>query len=268
VATKIGVKPAGSLPGEDGIKEIFDAHCHIIDPGYPLIENQGYKPPSYTVDQYLLATRALGVTGGVVVSGSFQGYDQTYLRAALQRLGPKWVGVTQVPASISDEDIRSLAAAGVRALRFNLFRGKIDSVDDVVSLAKRAHDVAGWHAEIYADAASLRPHVPQLQKLPRIVVDHLGMKESGLPVVLDLVDSGARIKATGFGRVSMNIPRVLERIAQRSPNALMFGTDLPSTRAKRPFSPEDILLVKKTLGHDLAYKALWENAVNLYRPII
>jgi predicted TIM-barrel fold metal-dependent hydrolase len=206
------------------------------------------------------------VTAGAIVSGSFHGFDQSYLRATLPRLGPRWVGVTQVAPDVDDAEIASLAAIGVRALRFNIFRGRVDSVDDIVALATRAHRVGGWHAEIYADAAALRPHVAKLSKLPRLVIDHLGMTEEGLPVVLELVDAGARIKATGFGRVTMDVPRALARIAERSPGALMFGTDLPSTRARRPFEPQDIELVRRTLGPRLAERALWRNAVELYRP--
>ena len=246
--------------------DIFDAHCHIIDSRYPIIANQGYTPPPFSLEQYQQQTRPLGVTAGAIVSGSFHGNDQTYLRALLPQLGPRWVGVTQLAPDVSDVEIASLAAIGIRALRFNIFRGRIDTVDDIVSLANRAHAAGGCHAEIYADAAALRPHVAKLSKLPQIVIDHMGMTEEGLPVVLDLVDAGARIKATGFGRVNMNVPKAIERIAARNPNALIFGTDLPSTRAKRPFEVADIALVKSVLGPTLARRALWDNAVSLYGP--
>src|SRR5947207_662761 len=82
----------------------------------------------------------------------------------------------------------------------------IAGVDDVVSLARRAYEVAGWHAEIYADAAALAPHVKRLQALPSLVIDHLGMTQAGLPVTLDLVDAGARVKTSGFGRANMDVP--------------------------------------------------------------
>lgn len=264
-----GALAALSLSGcatRAGQSDIFDAHCHIIDTRYPIIPNQGYTPPSFPLAEYQKQTEPLGVTSGAIVSGSFHGNDQTYLRATLAQLGPRWVGVTQVAPDVPDAEIASLAAIGVRALRFNIFRGRVDTVDDIVQLATRAHAAGRWHAEIYADAAALRPHVAKLSKLPQIVIDHLGMTGEGLPVVLDLVDAGARIKATGFGRVTMDVPRALERIAARNPNALMFGTDLPSTRAKRPFEVADIELVRKVLGPGVARKALWENAVALYRP--
>ena len=99
----------------------------------------------------------------------------------------------------------------------------------------RCHSVAGWHSEIYADAAALAPHVDKLSKLPQFCIDHLGMTEAGVPVLLDLVAAGCKVKATGFGRVKLDVPKTLEAVAKKNPNALVFGTDIPSTRAARPF---------------------------------
>lgn len=245
---------------------LFDCHCHIIDHRFPIVPNQGYVPPHFPLEVYRTRATLLGIEGGAVVSGSFHGFDQTYLKAALAKLGNGWVGVTQVPNDFPDKDMAELEGIGVRALRFNLFRGRVDSVDDLVSLARRAHSAAGWHAEIYADAASLAPHVAALSKLPRIVIDHLGMTEAGLPALLDLVRAGAKVKATGFGRVKMDVASAIERIAKVNPAALMFGSDLPSTRAERPFQIEDITLIERVLGRDLAGKIYWDNAVELYRP--
>jgi predicted TIM-barrel fold metal-dependent hydrolase len=256
---------AASLPVRAAQPRIFDSHCHIIDHRFPITPNQGYTPSPFALDAYLAQARPLGVTAGAIVSGSFHAFDQSYLREILPQLGKGWIGVTQVPNTIPDRDIAELAALGVRALRFNMFRGRIDSVDEIVSLATRAHAAGNWHAEIYADAAALRPHVDRLAKLPQLVIDHLGMTEEGLPVVLDLVAAGAKVKATGFGRVKLKVESALEQIAAKSPNALVFGTDLPSTRAQRPFEPADIELVRRVLGDALAAKVFWDNAVALYR---
>lgn len=260
-----------SLMGCVGIslsQKVFDSHCHIIDPRYPIIENQGYIPPPYTLNDYRQQAVPLGVSSGAIVSGSFHGFDQSYLKATLAILGPQWVGVTQVPNSITDQEVLELTNLRVRALRFNIFRGRVDSVDEIVSFANRVHQVGNWHAEIYADAAALAPHVAKLSKLPKIVIDHLGMTEKGLPVLLDLVDAGACVKATGFGRVNMNVPKMLEAVARHSPNALVFGTDLPSTRAKRPFDVSDITLIKDVLGKSLSDLVFWNNPRNLYRLVV
>jgi len=251
------------VPAAD--RRIFDAHFHIFDRRFPLVPNQGFVPPPFPKDDYRAATKPLGVQAGAIVAASVQGVDQTYLENLLPELGKGWVGVTQVPASISDDEISRLSRLGIRAVRFNLFRGGIDGIDGLMSLAARAYAAGRWHAEIYADAAALAPHVDKLARLPQIVIDHLGMTEAGLPVVLDLVAAGAKVKATGFGRVKLNVASALERIAAKNPNALMFGTDLPSTRAERPFQSADIELVETVLGEALAKRTFWDNGAALYR---
>jgi predicted TIM-barrel fold metal-dependent hydrolase len=246
-------------------RRLFDSHCHIIDHRFPIVANQGYTPPHFPLEDYLAQTKPLGVVAGAVVSGSFQAEDQTYLMDLLPKLGPSWVGVTQIPNNYPDAEIARLGKLGVRAVRFNVFRGRIDSVDDIVALATRAHSVAGWHSEIYADAASLAPHVDKLSKLPQLCVDHLGMTEAGVPVLLDLVAAGCKVKASGFGRVKLDVPKTLEAVARKNPNALVFGTDIPSTRAARPFEAADIDLVERVLGREFAQKAFWDNPLALYR---
>ena len=249
-------------------RRLFDSHCHIIDHRFPIVPNHGYTPPPFPLEAYIAATAPLGVVAGAIVAGSFQANDQTWLMDVLPRLGAGWAGVTQLPNDCPDAEIARLDALGVRAVRFNLFRGRLDSVDEIAALATRVHAVAGWHAEIYADAAALAPHVGRLSKLPQLSIDHLGMTQAGVPVLLDLVAAGCKVKATGFGRVKLDVPATLEAVARKSPDALVFGTDLPSTRAARPFQPADIDLVEKVLGPELAQKAFWDNPVALYRVTV
>ncbi len=102
---------------------MFDAHFHIIDPRFELVPNSCYLPKPFTAADYRNRVTAVKVTGGALVSGSFQAFDQDYLKDALAQLGSSFVGVTQVPADITDHEIRELDRAGVRAVRFNLYRG-------------------------------------------------------------------------------------------------------------------------------------------------
>lgn len=243
----------------------FDAHCHIIDPAYPLIPNNGYVPGFFSVDDYLARTQPLGIVGGAVVSGSFQGFDQTYLIAALKRLGPGFVGVTQLPSSVTDTELEALNQHGVRALRFNLKRGGSEQLDQLESLAKRVFECVGWHSELYIDSRELAPLHDRLLRLPALSIDHLGLSREGLPSVLRLAERGVRIKACGFGRVDFAVPQVLQDIHCANPNALMFGTDLPSTRAPIPFKNNDINILIDALGEDGAENALWHNARDFYR---
>lgn len=244
---------------------IFDAHCHIIDPRFPLVANDGYLPDAFSADDYLAAVRPLGICSGAVVSGSFQAFDQGYLLAALKQLGPDYVGVTQVPASIGDAELLELNAAGVRAVRFNLKRGGSEHADQLERMATRVFELAGWHVELYVDSRELGELSTLLRRLPAASIDHLGLSRDGLPALLRLAEAGVRIKACGFGRVDFDVVPALRDIDAANPHALMFGSDLPSTRAPRPFAPTDIDLIGEALDSDGLQRALWRNARAFYR---
>jgi predicted TIM-barrel fold metal-dependent hydrolase len=134
---------------------VFDSHIHIIDPAYPLITINGYLPLTFTVEDYLRQVSELGVTAGAVVSGSFQGYDQGYLVGALERLGPSFVGVTQIPVSVSDAELQYLNSKRVRGIRFNLKRGGSEGVERLKSFALRVYEVVGWHVELHVESRAL-----------------------------------------------------------------------------------------------------------------
>jgi len=246
-------------------QQIFDSHLHIIDPAFPLVPNRGYLPDPFTVDDYLRNVRPLGVTAGAIVSGSFQAFDQGYLLSALERLGSKFVGVTQLPASVPDAEIVRLNEKGVRAVRFNLKRGGSESVEHLDSFARRVFDLVGWHVELYVDSRELYELQKTLSLLPAVSIDHLGLSKEGFPTLLRLVEKGVRVKATGFGRVDFPVGEALRAIHAANPHSLMFGTDLPSTRAARPFEIRDISLLVEALGDEGAETALWLNAVRFYR---
>jgi predicted TIM-barrel fold metal-dependent hydrolase len=246
-------------------QEVFDAHFHIIDPAFPLVPNKGYLPDPFTTNDYLVMARSLGVKGGAVVSGSFQGFDQGYLLSALERLGPRFVGVTQLPVSVPDAEIIRLNEKGVRAVRFNLKRGGSESVEHLESFARRVFDLVGWHVELYVDARELHGLQGTLLRLPAVSIDHLGLSKEGFSTLLRLAEKGIRVKATGFGRVDFPVDQALRAIHAANPQALMFGTDLPSTRAPRPFEANDISLLVDALGEEGAKLALWVNATIFYR---
>ncbi|MFE0507281.1 amidohydrolase family protein [Peribacillus butanolivorans] len=243
---------------------IFDAHFHIIDFDFPIIENQGYLPSSYVVEDYQNETADLNVLGGAIVSGSFQGFDQEYLLKALKQMGSTFCGVTQLPFTVTDEEIISLNKNGVKALRFNIKRGGSEDLSKLDYFARRVYDLVGWHSELYIDAKELPEIASTIEKLPAISIDHLGLSEEGLPHLLRLVDKGIRVKATGFGRVELNIENALHSIYDINPDALMFGTDLPSTRAKRPFEYADIELIQHLFDEKASDKILYTNALKWY----
>jgi len=198
------------------------------------------------------------------VSGSFQGFDQSYLMDALEKLGPSFCGVTQIPVGTSDKEIFRLDNSGVKAVRFNLKRGGSEEIQHLDRLARRVYELVGWHTELYVDSSELEELYNTIVVLPSISIDHLGLSGAGFKTLLQLAERGVHIKATGFGRVDFEVATALRELFTTNPDTLMFGTDLPSTRAPRPFQDDDLALVFDTLGEAGAKKVLYENAVTFY----
>ncbi|HET7007649.1 MAG TPA: amidohydrolase family protein [Candidatus Binatia bacterium] len=247
-------------------QKYFDCHFHIIDKNFPVVANQGFMPDAFTSEDYLTRVKDIDLCGGAVVSGSFQELDQSYLFHALKVLGPTFVGVTQVPQTISDAELQGLNDAGVRAVRFNVKRGGSEDIKHLESFARRVHKLVGWHTELYIDSTDAAGLFDTLVSLPAVSIDHIGLSKAGFPTLLKLAEKGVRVKATGFGRVDFDVGPALKELYAANPKALMFGTDLPSTRAPRPYLDSDYTLVLETLGEEKAANVFYKNAVEFYRP--
>ena len=244
--------------------KFFDSHLHIIDKRFPLIPNHGYLPNYFSCQDYRMSVDKLNIVGGAVVSGSFQGFDQSYLIEAIQTLGENFVGVTQLPFDIPDEEIIKLDQLGVKAIRFNVNRGGSEDISRLDYFARRVYELVNWHTEIYIHSKQLPEIAAIIEKLPAVSVDHLGLSKDGFRRLLSLVDQGVKVKASGFGRIDFDPIEAIKSIYSLNPDALLFGTDLPSTRAKRPFQLSDVDLILNNFEEEQATKILYTNAVEWY----
>jgi len=203
--------------------------------------------------------------GGTVVSGSFQGFDTQYLISALSVLGKHYVGVVNYNPHYTDLDIINLDKLGVKAIRFNVRRGTKDAIDLLEYASKRVFDLVNWHSEIYIDSKDIHSIKDKLLKIPRLAIDHLGLSKEGFDDVLSLVEKGAYVKASGFGRLDFDPVWAIKQILAINENACVFGSDLPSTRAQRPFLPADIELINNNFDNSQSKKIFYENALKLYK---
>lgn len=244
---------------------LFDAHMHIIPEGYPLVENQGFTPEHFEISDYQQRMKEYNCVGGVVVSGSFQGYDQTYLVDTLEKLGSNYVGVAQLPVDVTDDEILALNEKGVRGIRFNLKRG--DNVDPMhmVFLGQQVAALCGWHSEFYVDSTGLAALLPVLSNIRHFSIDHMGLSQDGMFNLLKAIEVGAWVKASGFSRGDLDVDQALKSIYTANPECLMFGTDLPSTRAPVAYQDADYLKVIEVLGEDAAKRVFADNAEIFYR---
>ena len=249
------------------MERVFDSHLHIINSKYPLVTNNGYLPSDFFVSDYLKRVAALNIQSGVVVSASFQAFDQTYLMNALSLLnksGSEYVGVTQISSVVSDQELLALHDHGVRAVRFNLRRGGSAAVSELEFMAHRIHDLVGWHVELYTGFESLISLKDTLTRLPSVCIDHLALEKKSHHLLAHLVGGGVKVKATGFGRLDFDPYPCISHLYGINPDAIMFGTDLPSTRADTPFMDRHFYQLLDTLGASAAQKVCWDNGRSFY----
>ena len=64
----------------------------------------------------------------------------------------------------------------------------------------------------------------------------------------------------------MDVPAAIKALIKANPDCLMFGSDLPSQRARRPFEPADMELIRTSIDPSLERKVFFENAAAFYRP--
>lgn len=244
--------------------KIFDSHFHIIDPKFPLVANNGYLPPQFTVDNYRKKVEDFGIVGGAIVSGSFQKFDQEYLLDSLKKFGKNYFGVANIPIGMDKNELEKLSESNIRAVRFNLKRGGSESLQNLVELSNRLYDNYGWHSELYVDSKNLKDLKTTLEQIPKFSIDHLGLSKTGLMDLYHWAEKGVKIKATGFGRLDFNAIDIMRKIHSINPNSLMFGTDLPSTRAKTPFTFDHLRMISDSFSESEQEKILYQNAVDWY----
>lgn len=247
--------------------KIFDAHFHIIDFQYPVIANNGYIPPEFTVKDYLAAKSKYHLSGGAVVSGSFQSFDHEFLKNTLKELGKNYFGVANIPKDITDQELEDLNNHQVVAVRFNLKRGGSETIEHLVYLSDKLYERFGWHTELYLDGKDLVELKPILSQIKKFSIDHLGLSKEGLTELFFWAEKGVKVKATGFGRVDFDPIGVLQQINTINPTSLMFGTDLPSTRAKTPFSEKDILKIRNHFDKQTLERIFYTNALAWYKRV-
>ena len=147
---------------------------------------------------YRARAAQLDVTGGAVVSGSFQAYDQTYLIDALEQLGAGLRRRRQRPGRTSPTARcwRSTPAASARTGSTCSAAATSRQIALAPRFAELVRLAPGGLCRRPATCPSWRRG---WRRSPRLVIDHLGMTQTST-AVLGLVKAGAYVKASGFGR--------------------------------------------------------------------
>ena len=135
-----------------------DAHCHVFGPGarFPYSANRSYTPPDAPKEQLAALHKHLGFSRAVLVQASCHGTDNAALVDALTWSKGAWRGVCMVDNSVSDDELKSLHAAGVRGARFN-FVAHLGGAPDlkVIEAVVARIKPLGWHLQVHLDAQDI-----------------------------------------------------------------------------------------------------------------
>jgi 2-pyrone-4,6-dicarboxylate lactonase len=271
-----------------------DAHCHVFGPGaeFPYAAERKYTPCDASKAQLFALRDHLGFDKNVIVQATCHGADNSALVDALLHSNGKARGVATVKRSVTDAELQSLHAAGVRGVRFNFVKRLVDFTpkEELLEIARRIAPL-GWHVVIYFEAVDLPELWDFFTALPTtVVIDHMGRPDVTKPVdgpEFELFVKMMRehenmwCKVTCPERLTVAGPNALngeknayqdvipfaKRIVDTFPDRVLWGTDWPHPNLKNHM-PDDGLLVDFipaiAASKDLQKKLLVDNPTRLY----
>jgi predicted TIM-barrel fold metal-dependent hydrolase len=166
-------------------------------------------------------------------------------------------GVGVLRPAVTDAELKSLDAGGIRGIRFTVANPETAavSIDMIEPLAKRIAAL-GWHVQLNMEPEQITDNAQMLQRLPAtIVFDHMGkltfpggMQHPAYRVIRGLFDAGrAWVKLSGaYLDTSKGPPGYADGTAlaqsyvKAAPERLVWGSDWPHPSAKQP--PDDAAL--------------------------
>ena len=261
-----------------------DGHCHIFGPAsrFPYAPERRYTPQDAGRETLAALHRHLGLERAVLVQASCHGTDNNAMLDAMQWSKGAWRGVAMVTKDVTDMELLTLHAAGVRGVRFNFVAhlGGAPDLKNVQAVIARVTPL-GWHIQLNLDAEDIEPYRDFLDRLRvPFIIDHMGRVEAkhGLDQkpfkqLLDLMRNElAWIKVSGPERISSAgkpfhdaIPFARALIAA-APDRVLWGTDFPHPNVKvMPNDGELVNLFAKTVEDEpTRRKILVDNPARLY----
>lgn len=267
-----------------------DCQFHIYgDPTkYPPKPGALYSPPRASFADMRGVLRAMGFQRGVIVHAMPYDTDHRLLIDTLSAVEDKEniraIGI--IKDNVSDAELDTLNRLGVRGARFNIgkYYNELQSTDAIKRGMARAKEI-GWHARLHIAGPHILEYADLLSSVKDLtmVVDHMGHLDfsEGLQAptfqwILDrvkhhgwwmMLSNGSRLStmtndwddAVPFGRAYV----------EAAPDRLIWGSDWPHVRWRKPRMPNDAELVEllyRYVDHDpaLIEKILVKNPARLH----
>jgi 2-pyrone-4,6-dicarboxylate lactonase len=266
-----------------------DAHCHVFGPAarFPYAPGRRYTPPDAPKERLRALHEHLGLARAVLVQASCHGTDNRAMLDAIawaRRFEPggAWRGVAMVSKDVTDRELESLAAAGVRGVRFN-FVAHLGGAPDLEGFDRITGRIGalGWHVVLHLDAEDLLEYRARIEKLRvPFVIDHMGrvkadhgLEQKPFRMLLELMRNElAWVKVSGAERISSAgkpfddaIP-FARALIEAASDRVLWGTDFPHPNVRVMPNDGDLVDLLPLACPDpaLRRKLLVDNPARLY----
>lgn len=235
-----------------------DCHMHFFDSRYPLAPKARRREPDASVADYREVQRRLGLERVVVVQPTAYGRDNRCTLAAIAALGDCARGIAVIDESITDEEIESLHAAGIRGVRFRMLEPPELPWELLPTMAARIAPL-GWHIQFQMDGRDFSQRASMLAALPcPVVIEHIGKflepvpaDHPGFKALLHLVDGGrCWVKLSGAYMMSRSGPPLYEDIGvlakalvRHASERLVWASNWPHPMPARVGTADDAVLL-------------------------
>lgn len=237
-----------------------DCHHHIYDTRFPFAQPDARMVPNSRVADYRLLQRRIGTTRSVVVTPApypASVADNKVTLDAIAQFGANARGVAIISPSITDAELKALAAGGIRGIRFSLARaGTVPPpIEMIAPLSKRA-SALGWHVQINMTADQIVAAGDVWDRLPSMIVfDHMGhmpqpmgIEHPAFKIIRRLVDKGrtwVKLSVTyDSSKVGpptyADVNKVGRAYVQAAPERMVWGSNWP--HPNEPDKPNDAML--------------------------
>ena len=266
-----------------------DCQFHIFGDRkqYPPKPSALYDPPNATFADMRGVMQKLGFARGVIVHAMPYDTDHRLLIDTLSGIDDRRNirAIAIIKDNVSDTELARLNALGVCGARFNIGRyyNELQSPAAVLRSLSRAREI-GWHARLHVAGPHLLEYAQMFSMQDvTFVVDHMGHLDfsAGLdaPAFHWLLD---RLKNHGWWLMLSNGSRLShmneqwddavpfgEAFVEAAPDRMIWGSDWPHVRWRKPRMPNDAELVEllyRYLHHDkgLIQRALVDNPARLH----
>ena len=231
-----------------------DCHTHIFGrpDQFPYWPGRTYTPEVALPEEMSALHRALHIDRVVIVTPSVYGTDNSATLFGMKARGANARGVAVIDEKTPENDVETMARAGMQGVRLNLVTsGRVSPL-----VARRKFLMAvdriqsqHWHIQVYATLAVVSAIQDAVRDSPTpVVFDHfggaqaaLGLQQPGFADLVELVGSGkAYVKLSGAYRASKLAPDysdvapLARALIAANADRILWGSDWPHPTTAPP----------------------------------